>query len=108
MARFYGNVGYGVPNEPVNGVWSDTVTELPYYGEVLSEARSLVPTEQVNDDIRFQHRISIIADAYAFEHYQWIKYVEEAGSLWVVTNVAVERPRLILTLGGVYDGPTPE
>ena len=104
MARFHGNVGYAPPGEFVDGVWSGDPVERPYYGDVLSESVSMVPTDQVNDDIRLQNRISIVADAFAFEHFQWIKYVEWVGSLWAVTNVVVERPRLILSLGGVWNG----
>lgn len=106
MARFFGNVGYGI-GEFVDGVWSDSITERAFSGELLSETRSLVPTANVNDDIQITHRISIVADAFALSNFLNIKYVEWAGSLWAVTNVAVERPRLILSLGGIYDGPRP-
>lgn len=107
MARFYGTIGYGVSEETVPGVWSDEITERPYYGDVLNDLRSTSASEKVNDDIRLQNRISIVADAYAYGNYLLIKYVEWAGSLWTVTTVDVERPRLTLTLGGVYNGPRP-
>lgn len=105
MARFFGIVGYGVPGEFVDGVWSDSITERAFSGELLSETRSLTPTENVNDDIQVNNRISIVADAFLLSNFLNIKYVEWAGSLWTVTSVTVERPRLILSLGGVYDGP---
>lgn len=109
MARFYGKVGYAVPTNPVPGVWSDEITERAYYGDVLNDVRSLSASEKVNDDVRMQTRISIVADKYALGNYLQIKYVEWAGSLWTVTSVDAERPRLVLSLGGVYDGqrPTP-
>lgn len=107
MARFYDNVGYGVPTA-VDGVWSDVITERAYYGDVLSETRSLVPADKVNDNIRLTKRISIVADAFAFENFLRIKYADWAGLSWTVISVEVERPRLILSLGGVYNGPKPE
>jgi hypothetical protein len=107
MARFYGKIGYGVSTETVLGVWSDEITERAYYGNVLNSLRSQSASEKVNDDIRLQNRISIIADAYALGNYLQIKYVEWAGFLWTVISVDVERPRLILSLGGVYNGPVP-
>ena len=108
MARFYGKIGYGVSEETVPGVWSDEITERAYYGDILNDLRSTSASEKVNDDIRLQHRISIVADAYALGNYLQIKYVEWAGFLWTVNSVDVERPRLILSLGGVYNGPGPE
>jgi len=107
MARFHGMVGYGVSEEIRPGVWSDEITERAYYGDILNDLRSTSASEKVNDDIRLQNRISIVADPYALGNYLQIKYVEWAGSLWTVNSVDVERPRLTLSLGGVYDGPRP-
>lgn len=108
MARFFGNVGFGLSTEVEPSVWSDTITERPFYGDVSSESRSLSPTDQVNDDIRSSNRISIVADAFALEHFLSIKYVELYGALWKVVTAEVQRPRINLTLGGVYDGPRAE
>lgn len=108
MARFFGKVGYAVPGELVNGVWSDSITERAYYGEVLNETRSHDESEKVNDDVRLSQRISIVADAYALGNFSDIKYVEdEAGTLWTVRSIELKRPRLILSTGGVYHGTTP-
>lgn len=107
MARFSGNVGYGSMTEVRPGVWSDAITEVPYFGDVLNPTFSNVPTDQVNDGINSGTRISVVADAYAVQNFLNIKYVSWAGSLFKVTNVSLERPRLVLSLGGVYDGPRP-
>lgn len=109
MARFYGKVGYGESVEsPVNsGIWVDQITEVPYYGDVIRNTRKLEETGQkLNNDISIGNSISIVADQYANEHFYDIRYVEWAGTLWTVTNVEVKSPRLILTLGKVYNGPT--
>jgi hypothetical protein len=107
MTRFFDNVGYGVQAELVDGVWSDSITERAYYGEILSTTRYLEQSDKVNDDIRLTQRISIVADAFALENFSRIKYVSWMGVLWSVTSVEIERPRLLLTLGGVYNGPRP-
>jgi hypothetical protein len=107
MARFFDKVGYGTPGELVDGVWSDSITERDYYGEVLNTTRFLQESDKVNDDIRLQQRISIVADAFAVENFARIKYVSWMGTLWEVTSVSLERPRLLLTVGGVYNGPRP-
>lgn len=107
MARFYDKVGYGTPGELVDGVWSDSIIERAYYGEILDTTRYNDSDEKVNVDIRMTQRIRILADAFALENFSKIKYVLWMGTAWQVTSVDVERPRLLLTLGGVYHGPRP-
>lgn len=109
MARFHGKVGYGlaVEDPEAKGVFVDHITEYKYYGDVIRNTRSLSSGESLNDDISVGNSISIIADGFAVEHFMKIKYVEWAGVNWTVTDVEVQSPRLILSLGSVYNGPTP-
>lgn len=107
MARFYGRVGYGETAESAPGVWVDVIVERSYYGDVVRNARNLHAGENLNFDLSVQNSISIVADAYANEHFFNIRYIEWAGTLWTVTRVEVQSPRLILTLGEVYNGVTP-
>lgn len=109
MARFFGEVGYGesVEDPPGSGKWVDQITEFPYRGDVIRNVRNLQTADKLNDDITVSNSISIVADQYAVDHFFNIKYVRWAGALWTVTGVEVQSPRLILTLGSVYNGPTP-
>ncbi len=107
MARFSGKVGYGEATEIAPGVHDDVITEISYFGDVIRNTRRLQEGQKVNDDLTVGNSISIVADGYANEHIFAIRYVEWSGSLWTVTDVEVQRPRLILRLGGVYNGPTP-
>jgi hypothetical protein len=109
MARYFGEVGYGdsVETPDNSGVWVDTITEVAYYGDVIRDTRKLESGENLNDDISVGNSISIVADDYANIHFYKIKYVRWQGILWTVTSVEVRSPRLILSLGSVYNGPTP-
>ena len=108
MAKFYGEIGYGQSVEVANGVWEDVVTERKYYGDVTRNSRKLVDTQTtVNENITVGNSISIVADEYANNSFFAIRYVRWAGALWTVTDVEVQSPRLLLRLGGVYNGPTP-
>ena len=109
MARFHGNVGYGVSEQVPSGsgVWKDNIFEKDYYGDVIRNTRKLEPGDSLNDDISVGNSISIVADEYAFKHWHLIKYVQWEGELWTVPSVEVRRPRLILSIGKVYNGPTP-
>lgn len=104
MARFFGKVGFGHTTKE-NGVSKDVITEKPYFGEVVSNTRQLREGDKVNDDISVGNSISIVADAYASENTFAMKYVEWMGTLWKIDNVNVQRPRLLLRLGEVYNGP---
>lgn len=104
MAKFYGRVGYSVTEETRPGIWTNAITEHTYYGDVLKDSTKWQSGKDLNDDLTVNNRISILADQYAYQHFSQIKYVEWMGALWKVTNVEVQRPRLILTIGGVYNG----
>ena len=108
MTRFFGVVGYGTSEETVAGVWNDVITEREYYGDVTYTLRRLQEADKLNDDIVTSNAISILADAYAIENFVDIRYVEWAGTCWTVNTVEVQSPRLLLRLGGVYNGPRPE
>lgn len=109
MARFFGKVGYSLgPEEIRDGVWEDVVVEHDYFGDIVRNTlRFQENADSVNDNLSISHSIEIVADAFANENISAIRYVEWAGSLWTVENVEVRRPRLILRLKGVYNGPTP-
>jgi hypothetical protein len=106
MAKFYGEIGYGETVETSPGVWQDTIVEYSYYGDVIRNARKLQEGEYLNNDLSVGNSISIVADAYANEHFFAIRYIKWAGTLWTVSDVEVQSPRLLLRLGGVYNGPT--
>ena len=106
--RFYGNIGYGLQTEIRPGVLDDVITERPYFGDVTRAARRMAEgTTEINSDITVTNTISIVADAFAQNHIFAMRYVVWQGVRWVVTNVEIQRPRLVLYLGGVYNGPTP-
>lgn len=105
MARFYGKVGYGVSVETAPGVWEDQITEVSYFGDVIRNTRQLRDGSKINDDLTVNNSISIVADAYANGNIFAIRYVEWMGALWEVTDIQVQIPRLLLSLGGVYNGP---
>lgn len=106
MAKFHDAVGYAESYEVRPGVWIDQMIEISYFGDVLRNTRRLSDGTGLNNDLSVGNTISILADPYALEHFFAIRYVKWAGALWTVTEVEVKRPRLLLKLGGVYNGPT--
>lgn len=103
MAKFYGVIGYVKTVETKPGIWSEEVTERNYYGELVRNTRRLQTVDKVNDDVNISNEISIVADPFANENFHSMRYVEFMGAKWKITNVEVLYPRLILTIGGVYN-----
>lgn len=103
MARFCGIVGFAETREIRPGVWEEIMTERQYYGDVVRNIRKLQSTSQLNDNIDVSNNISIVADPYANQNFHAIRYVIFMGTKWKVSNVEVQYPRLILTVGGVYN-----
>lgn len=105
MARFYGKVGFGQTQDQGNGVHTQVVYYRYYYGDEVQNYKSTDNSQQVNSEFRTSTSISILSDSHASENLSAIRYVEWRGVLWKVTGVDIERPRLLLRTGGVYNGP---
>ena len=107
MTKFHGKVGYGFSVESVPGVYKDVIQEYEYYGDVIRDTRSTRSGDKVNDDLTIGNSFKIVADAFAWEHFYAMRYIEWMGSLWKITEVEVQAPRLLIRVGGVYNGPVP-
>jgi hypothetical protein len=106
MGKFYGEIGYAETKETSPGVWVETgVVKRQYYGDIIRNTRRIETSNGANDDINVDNLISVMADAYAYQNFSTIRYVKWMGVAWKVPKVEVQRPRLILTIGGVYNGP---
>lgn len=106
MAKFSGSIGFAENKETSPGVWEDTITEHHYVGDVIRNNRRTESGPSINDNIRLSNQISIIADPYLHEHYFAIRYVKWMGTAWKVENIEIQAPRLLLSIGGVYNGNT--
>lgn len=104
MAKFYGAIGYAVTMETKPGVWKEQITERYYSGDLIRNTRQLQSADKLNDNINVANEISIVADPFACQNFHSIRYVEFMGTKWKISKVEVLYPRLILTIGGVYNG----
>lgn len=103
MAKFYGEIGFGTSIETSPGVYEDQITTRNYYGDLIKNTRRLESSGSVNDDVNISNQISIVADPYANENFYTMRYVKFMGAKWKISDVEVQYPRLILTIGGVYN-----
>jgi len=102
--KYFGKVGYRLNTETKPSVYTPEIVEKEYYGDVVRAARRVSSGDKVNADIEIDNQISIICDPFALEHFHNMIYIWWMGTPFIVSRVEVEFPRLILTLGGVYNG----
>jgi hypothetical protein len=103
MARWAGIVGFIIEVETVPGVWKPITTERKYYGDMIKNTRLLQNSEGTNENINISTDISIVADPYANENFHAIRYVTYMGTKWRVTTATPQYPRIVLSLGGIYN-----
>nr|DAP46083.1 MAG TPA: hypothetical protein [Caudoviricetes sp.] len=106
MAKWCGKIGYGIKTEYEDGAWEDRIVERTYYGDRITDRIKRQSSGNVNDDISINNVISVVADPFAIENYIFMIYVEIMGVKWKVTSIEEQRPRLLLTVGGLYNGNT--
>lgn len=107
MAKFYGAIGYVMEmKETAPGVWQEQIIERNYIGDVLKNASTWRDGENLNDNLNVENRLSIVADPFAYENFHAMRYVIWMGAKWKITKIEVNRPRLLLMIGGVYNEQT--
>jgi hypothetical protein len=103
MAKHVVKIGYAKSEETSPGVWEEKITERKYFGDFSRNSRRLQSSDNLNDNIVISNEISIVADPYANQNFHTMRYAEWMGTKWKISNVEVSFPRLILTLGGVFN-----
>lgn len=105
MTKFYGKIGYAETIETSPGYWEPTIIEQPSFGEwIRYSSKFQITADSTNDDKDVANELSIVADPYAVQHFSNMRYVEHMGVKWKITAVKPQHPRLILTVGGIYNG----
>lgn len=104
MAKFYGAIGFVQQVETSRGVWEDSVVERNYAGDILQNNRRIDTTETLSNNLSLNVRISIVADDFALQNVPYIRYVRWNHNPFMVTTADYQYPRIILTLGGLYNG----
>lgn len=104
--KYYGAVGFAETVETSPGVYTEQIVERNYYGDTLDYTRRLQQSDKINDNVEMSNQLSIVADDVLYHHIKNIRYAVFMGIKWKVSNIKVQRPRLLLTLGDEWNGPT--
>lgn len=104
MAKFCGVIGYTTLVQTSPGVWQESITEVNHRGDVLEDNGRFSPaTDSTNDNLSLSNKFSIVVSPYAKLHYHSMRYIEFMGTKWKITSVNYKYPRLIISVGGVYN-----
>lgn len=104
MSKWFGKIGYAVAEQTEPGLWENTIVEREYYGDMTSNRFKRQTSGEVNDNINLANVISIVADPFAYQNCSNMAYAYIMGDKWKITDIEIQHPRLILTVGGVYNG----
>lgn len=106
--KYRGAIGYEVTVQKETGsdVYISQIEEHIYRGQVIKNSYRREAGEWLNDNIKVSNSIQIVADPFALAHCQNIKYCVWQNQKWSVTNIEIDQPNLILTLGGAYHEQT--
>lgn len=103
MPKCSGIIGYALSQETEPGVWTDSITEKKYYGEIVKDTRRIVDNNQINDDLNINNNISVVSNKFMLENLARMKYISFLKSKWKINNVEIKPPRIIITLGSIYN-----
>lgn len=103
MAKYYGKIGFATQEKTSAGIWNEQIVERSYSGDVIRRYQSNSSTSNVNTEVNINNDFSIVSDPYAYKNFHLIVYLTYMGIKWSVTSITPEYPRLILSVGGVYN-----
>ena len=106
MAKFVGTLGFVTVQES-DGIAEEVVTEVTYTGDILRNSRRWDDSQKVVSDLNIENRFSIIADSFAIDNTPNMRYLTVFGARWKITSIEIQRPRIILSVSGIYNGPIP-
>ena len=104
MAKYSGTLGYVKEVETSPGVWNESIVDVPVKGDVFTDQTEISTGESVISDFKVSNRISIVASSEVRNNFQMIRYITYMNSKWSVSSIQVLKPRLIITLGGRWNG----
>lgn len=100
--KFSGKVGIAVERETSPGVFEETIEPRNCRGDLIRLTRRM-NTSPVVPGLSMGNTFSFIADPYIRTNLFNIRYIEWEGIKWSATSVELQRPRILVTVGGHYN-----
>ena len=106
--RYSGKLGLVEQLEVRPGIWEEVVTEVPVLGTVRQRTEVLTGEGTVLPEYGTTTSISVPARGVGPQDNSMIRYVTYKGLRWQIRSIVDEPPRIVIYVGEVYRGPTPE
>ena len=104
MARFSGPIGINRGTvETAPGIIKRNIVEVEVTGEVR-QLKFRWPEAGMRDGLKAQHVLSVVTPEDSEIDLTEAVYIGWQGRKWSVTSIQYKRPRVELTLGGLYNG----
>ena len=103
MPKCSGVIGYALAGETQPGVWAEGITENKYIGEIVKDNRRIIDQGEVNGSINISNNISIVSNRFMLDNMEYMRYLTFNNSKWKISSVEIKPPRIIITLGGLYN-----
>lgn len=103
--KYVGNIGFLSSNtEVTGGIATQPIISKRYFGEIITTSSRLQTQDKINPDVTINNSIAILLDGYLNNNLSNIVYVEFLNKKWSVSSIELRHPRVILSLGGLYNG----
>lgn len=79
------------------------IDEVVVRGE-LRNVQASWSQQSMNDTVRARHVLSVVTPEKSTIDFNAVVYVVWFNQKWTVTSIQYKRPRVELTLGGLYNG----
>lgn len=91
------------------GIWKPAgVREIKATGDFVSSRKEFsVRSDSTNDDVTMSNTISIVMSKDLFNNLSNLRYLTVNGARYKVTSFEINRPRIVITLGGLWNGDVP-
>lgn len=108
--KFHGYIGFWLGDIEIEpGIWEPNIIERHYVGEVTRNYRKFDQVaDKQNDDLTVNNQFSVLSDLYLRENLTSMKYILWNGVRWKINTFELKYPRIVMEIGGLYNGKTPK
>lgn len=99
---YHGKLGFITTVDKGHGIRGKESVERYYYGDLKRISWHRADPQAVNTGLNISNQLSIMGDPFLDENLSDLKWVEFKNKKWAVTNVEVEPPRIVITMGDLY------
>ena len=104
MTKFRGSIGTNRgPEETSPGIFEPIIEEFEVTGEIRNIGARW-PRHEQGDSVSARHVLSIVTPESSIIDFTEVVYVIWQTRKWSVVSIEYKRPRVELSLGGLYNG----